>query len=269
MIARCAESPFATVGRVENIRPWMSWLQGRHYDKAPIKEAIIDIQISGAVTAILPALERINFSQHGYLERQSVLRSQLLGKLQAGEFTATTKQDQIGYQFVGAAGKQIVHCRVDGFAFSRLAPYETWEKFRDEARRLWQLYRQVAGDSAVTRIAVRYVNQMDLPANLRDFRDYIRTYPEISSDLSQLLAGFFMQVQIPQPDIGAMLFLNEALVPPTSPEVVSLVLDLDIFKDGLSLLTDDEIWDTMEVLRVRKNLVFEGCITNTTRELIS
>ena len=24
---------------------WMSWLRDRHYDKAPIKEAIIDIQV--------------------------------------------------------------------------------------------------------------------------------------------------------------------------------------------------------------------------------
>ena len=53
---------------------------------------------------------------------------------------------------------------------------------------------------------------------MRDFRDFIRSYPEISSDLPQQLAGFFMQVQIPQEDLGAMLILNEAMVPPAGPE---------------------------------------------------
>jgi uncharacterized protein (TIGR04255 family) len=104
---------------------------------------------------------------------------------------------------------------------------------------------------------------------MRDFRDYIRLYPEISSDLTQLLAGFFLQVQIPQEDLGAMLILNEAMVPPSGPNVVSVVLDIDVFKQGLKLESDDDVWNTMDAFRLRKNLIFEGCITNNTRELIS
>ena len=78
-----------------------------------------------------------------------------------------------------------------------------------------------------------------------------------------------MQVQIPQQDISAMLVLNEAMVPPSSPNVVSIVLDIDVFQQGLKLESDDEVWSTMEIFRLRKNLIFEGCITNNTRELIS
>jgi uncharacterized protein (TIGR04255 family) len=104
---------------------------------------------------------------------------------------------------------------------------------------------------------------------MRDFRDFIRLYPEVSADLTQQLAGFFLQVQIPQEDLGAMLLLNEAMVPPSGPNVTSVVLDIDVFKQGLKLESDDEVWNTLEVLRLRKNLVFEGCITNNMRELIS
>ena len=78
-----------------------------------------------------------------------------------------------------------------------------------------------------------------------------------------------MQVQIPQEDLGTTAILNEAMVPPSGPNVASVVLDIDVFRHGLKLESDDDVWSTMEVLRLRKNLIFEGCITNNTRELIS
>ena len=249
---------------------WMSWLKDRHYDKAPIREAIIDIQIENSSSLTLANLEKVGILlPQGYAERHRVMMGQLRGQLEAGVFTATASQDPMGYAFVGGEGKHVLQCKVNGFTFSRLAPYQTWEQFRGEAKKLWASYRQIVGALPVVRVGLRYVNQLDLPVPMRDFGDYIRSYPEISSDLPQLVAGFFMQVQIPQEDLGAMLVLNEAIVPPSVPDVVSVVLDIDVFKQGLKLESDDDVWNIMDTLRLRKNLIFEGCITNNTRELIS
>lgn len=248
----------------------MSWLKNRHYDRAPIREAIIDIQIENSSSLTLGNFERAGIlPPQGYAERHKMMRGQLRGQVEEGVLTATASQDPLGYAFVGGEGKHVVQFKVNGFAFSRLAPYQTWEQLRNEAKTLWDSYRQIVGAFPVVRIGLRYVNQLDLPVSMRDFRDYIRSYPEISSDLPQLLAGFFMQVQIPQEDLGAMLVLNEAIVPPSGPDVVSVVLDIDVFKQGLKLESDDDVWNIMDTLRLRKNLVFEGCITNNTRELIS
>jgi len=246
----------------------MAWLKNRHYDKAPIKEAIIDIHVENS-----PLLTPANFETiappEGYQKRQTLMMGQVRGQLLEGQLTATAKQDPMGYAFVGDEGKHIAEFRVNGFTFHRLAPYQTWAQFRNEAKILWDLYRQVAGALHVVRFGLRYVNQLDLPMPVRDFRDFIRSYPEVSSDLTQQLAGFFMQVRIPQEDLGAMLILNESMVPPSGPNAVSVVLDIDVFKQGLKLESDDEVWNTMEEFRLRKNLIFEGCITNNTRELIS
>jgi uncharacterized protein (TIGR04255 family) len=249
---------------------WMSWLKDRHYDKAPIKEAIIDIQIENSPSITVANFEKVeNSPPRGYAGRKKVMIGRLRGQLDGDILTATAKQDQMGYAFVGAEGKHVVQFRVNGFTFSRLAPYQTWEQLRNEAKRLWESYRQIVGALPVVRIGLRYVNQLDLPMPIRDFRDFIRLYPEVSADLSQHLAGFFLQVQIPQEDLGAMLILNETMVPPPGPDVASVVLDIDVFKQGIKLDSDDEVWNVLEALRVRKNLTFEGCITNNTRELIS
>ncbi len=248
----------------------MSWLRDRHYDKAPIKEAIIDLQVEHSPLLTLASFENAEIvPPPGYEERKTLMMGQIRSQMERGQLTATAKQDQLGYAFIGGQGKHVAQFRLNGFTFSRLAPYQTWEHLRDEAKMLWRSYRQIVGALPIVRVGLRYVNQLDLPLPVRDFRDFIRSYPEISSDLPQQLAGFFMQVQIPQEDIAATLILNEALVPPAGPEVVSLVLDIDVFRQGMKFESDDEVWDTLEVLRLRKNLVFEGCITNNTRELIS
>lgn len=248
----------------------MSWLKDRHYDKAPIKEAIIDIQIENSPSLTLANFEKMEIAPpRGYAERQKVMMGQLRGQLEGGILTATAKQDQMGYALVGGEGKHVVQFRLNSFTFSRLAPYQTWDQLRSEAKTLWESYRQIVRALPVVRVGLRYVNQLDLPMPMRDLRDFIRLYPEVSTDLTQQLAGFFLQVQIPQEDLGAMLILNEAMVPPSGPDVASVVLDIDVFKQGLKLESDDEVWNVLEALRLRKNLVFEGCITNNTRELIS
>jgi uncharacterized protein (TIGR04255 family) len=241
----------------------------RHYSKAPIKEAIVDFQIDPPSGLTVERLENITaFRTLGYTESRKLFIGRVEGKLEAGQLTAKAEQGQTGTQFFGADGKHVVQLRVNGFTFSRLAPYQSWEQVRDEAKKLWAIYRDVVGSAPVRRVGLRYVNQLDLPSTLRDFRDYIRTYPEISTELHQQLLTFVMQVIIPQPDIGGMLILNEALVPPSTPDLASVVLDIDLYKEGLQSLPDEEIWNVLEVLRVRKNVVFEGCITNSTRELI-
>jgi uncharacterized protein (TIGR04255 family) len=239
----------------------------RRYDRAPLREAVLDIRIKPIQS--VNVLESLHLSEYGYTEKKKILHGHLtLKTLEAGDLATSTEQEHAGFQFVGAERKYLAQFRVDGFTLTRLAPYEAWGTFRDEAQRLWPIYCQaMGGPIEVNRASLRYVNQLDIPMPIRDLRDYIRTYPEISSDLSQLLSSYFMQIHIPQVD-GCVLILSEALVPPPEPSKVSVVLDLDMIKEGLRLVTDDELWSTLELLRVRKNLAFEGCITNATRELI-
>lgn len=118
----------------------------------------------------------------------------------------------------------------------------------------------------ITRVAVRYVNQIDIPLSEIEYKDYFKTTPEVSPALPQGLSGFFMQLHFPQPDFGGLLVLTETAVPPPTLGTNSVVLDLDVFKE-VDTLTDEEVWPLLEKLRERKNEFFEGCITDRTRFL--
>ncbi len=65
-----------------------------------------------------------------------------------------------------------------------------------------------------------------------------------------------------------MLIINEALAPQTNPEIITIILDLDLFRQQVWDSSDEDIWLFLEKLRHRKNEVFEASITDRTRELI-
>jgi uncharacterized protein (TIGR04255 family) len=156
---------------------------------------------------------------------------------------------------------------MNGFTFSRLTPYQTWAEFRTEARRLWNIYRAIAEPSTVVRVAVRNVNRIDIPLPVNDFSDYLRTYPQVSSDLPQGLAGYFMHLSLPLEEIKGHAMIIETIIPPVRPEFVSLVLDIDVFRTE-NLPTDDNgVWELLEQFRNVKDNVFEACITPKARSL--
>ena len=95
-----------------------------------------------------------------------------------------------------------------------------------------------------------------------------RTFPEIPSDLSESISGYFMQLQIPKPEIEANLVLNQGVIPPPDDSVVSVLLDIDLFRFCDDLSNDSSFWDILEVLHEGIDQIFEACITDEMRELI-
>jgi uncharacterized protein (TIGR04255 family) len=238
-----------------------------HYENAPITEALIDIRVElPASETGLQVLESVHDGvKNTYPGKKK--RLYLQGQLSAGdEVGASATQTVMGYSFSSEDGKQIFQARRDGFTFSRLRPYGSWPQLRDEARRLWHIYREAVNPDKVTRVAVRYINQIDIPVSTIDYKDYFRTTPEVSPELPQALSGFFMQLQFPEADFGGLLILTQTTVPPPNPATNSVILDLDVFKQT-GLVSDDDVWGVLETLRNRKNEFFEGCITEKTRAL--
>jgi uncharacterized protein (TIGR04255 family) len=241
----------------------------KHYSRAPINEAVIDLRVDLPPDVTLEALAAIRVGEETAYPRTG-RRGHVQWKVSlAPEIEPTSTDPGRGHVFSSEDTRQVFQARLDGFSFSRLTPYDRWDSFRDEARRLWARYRALARPEAVTRIAVRYINRLDLPLPLSDLKDYLRTLPEVSPDLPQALSACFMQLQIPQDDLKSMLILNEAIIPPPRPEVVSVLLDIDLFRD-VDVPSDEEaLWALFEDLHVRKNDVFEASITDRTRELFA
>jgi uncharacterized protein (TIGR04255 family) len=242
-----------------------------HYEKAPITEALIDIRAQLSPELRFEDLQAVKKHLSADYPRGET-RNLGEATLQFGQAVkASAAQRPLGLMFRNLNDTQVVQFRIDGYTFSRLKPYESWENLRNEAKRLWDVYREVLRPTKVLRVAVRYINQLELPGPKVEPEEYLNTYPLASSKLAPELRDFgpyLMSLSFHQQDLKGMLVLNEALVAPTAPDVISIVLDLDLFVDNPPVTNEQELWLLFEKLRERKNLYFEACITPKTQELI-
>ncbi len=244
--------------------------KGLRFSKSPLTEAVLDIQVKPRDELTLIALEDIQKGHEAeYPTRQNRMYFQSEFSIDPDKPLSIASRSQIGYNFVSVDERQIVQVGLNGFTFNRLVPYESWETFSAEARVWWNIYRNIAKPEAIIRLAVRYINRLDLPLPVEDLKDYLKTVPEISGDLSQELSGYFMQLRLPQDDIEGNLILSEALIAPVKPNAISVVLDIDLFRDSKIPNNEEAIWEYFEQLRIKKNIIFLACITERTKELIS
>jgi uncharacterized protein (TIGR04255 family) len=242
------------------------------YPNAPITEALIDIRVSHQQGISLEKLKKFGAEVRGEYPNESP-RDILQGQI---DFSMSSPQTQssrttVGYIFHSIDRRQAVQARLDGFTFSRFAPYQDWHRLIDEARRLWTVYVATLGPTAALRIAVRYVNQINLPLaeGTLNFEDYLRTFPKMDIDGDVLLQQFFLRLVMPQEDLSAQLILTESLLPPQGSSL-GIILDIDLFRENLSLdVRTSGIWDMLEQFRARKNKYFEASITDKTRKLFA
>ncbi len=240
--------------------------QRPHYNRAPIIQALIDVQVKNDTWIDLAAFNSPSTEiKADYPTAAPVFTGNATIQLVP---SGTSKLDvsQIGYSHNGRSDhKYVFQARQEGLTVSRLAPYETWEKLRDEFLRIWRWYAGVVKPKEIMRLAVRYTNRFDLPLPFRDFKDYLSTAPEIGGGLPAGLSGFAMQLQIPQADLPGMIICNEALVPPIREGVASVLVDIDVFQTEKIPYNFSE---RLELLHDTENKFFEGSITDKARELI-
>lgn len=240
----------------------------QHYPNAPITEAIIDLRVTCGDGIELALLKQVGDEVQTHYPKQEEL-FEAVGQMEVGRRggSASVRQTHVGWKFISEDRKQIVQSRLNGYTFSRLAPYDRWEPFRDEAKRLWDVYRRRVTPGTVERVAVRYINRVDIPGPSVDLKDYFRTSPEIAPELPQQLEGYFMQLRLPFPEISGHCLVNQTIVPPPQEGVVSVVLDIDLFRDQDPPTGEPGIWGFFETLHDAKNRVFEACITDAARSL--
>ncbi len=240
-----------------------------HYAKAPITEATIDLRVTLPDEVRIEQLEVLQQAlQENFPESQKIYVSEL--SFQFGdEPLADNQQQHTGFRLISEDKKTIVQIRTDGFAFSVLNPYDSWIPFCGQARSLWDRYRNAMKPAQVGRIAVRYINRLDIPYEEVELKDFLRTFPELSPGLPQVLLGYFMQLVIPQNDIKGSAVINQTIVPPSEPHTTSVLLDIEVFCEKELPANEDDIWTLFEQLRNSKNTIFKACLTPRAEALIS
>lgn len=236
-----------------------------HLDKAPIREAVLDIKVLPREDIASDELDTfVESVKDEFPERRPIQSFQ-------AEFAVSSEAAgvrSIPPQLLGTicwneAKTRAVQGRLDGFTVNHVQSYESWTVLRRQALTLWRQYVEIARPRQVIRCALRYINRLELPV-LVDMSTNLQTRPEVSPDLPQLVEDFFMRVIVPFSDArkASITQASEPLLEAAS-TTRGLILDIDAFSTRSFEVDDDAIWQEFDELRIIKNRCFFKSLSET------
>jgi uncharacterized protein (TIGR04255 family) len=238
----------------------------RYLSKAPIREAVIDIQVTPPVS--LDALKEISGRLKDRPHSQNELWFAAIGFQinEDGQGSANAGRSPTGYRYTFENLPYVLQCQVNGFTFSHLPPYGNWEEMSKRAKELWEIYLETAKPENVSRIAVRYINSLQIPLPIMDFADYLNVPPLVPEGLPQSLASFLQSFVIVDNSTETVAVVTQVLEEqlPES-KVATLIFDIDASKTYSGITPNTiKMWAILEELRNFKNRIFFKYLTEKT-----
>lgn len=238
----------------------------KHLNNAPIVEAVIDIRISRepAISADIFAGLTPSIGQK-YSAAQSIHSFEARFGIESGKITdPAQRRADFGWRY--QAGTEVAQFRVDGFTFSKLEPYTTWEDVFGEAFRLWEVYLSLARPAQLSRLAVRYINRMRVSGS-RSINEFLEAPPALPPPIPPVMKDFLTRVHVADEPRSSAAVIVQALEPQFDPNVMSLLLDIDAYYEQSVDPTDPELPALFEQLRKLKNEIFYASITEKSAEM--
>jgi uncharacterized protein (TIGR04255 family) len=245
-----------------------------HLPRAPIAEAVIDIRARGAAIleegALKPLLEA-KLAGYQFLDslREIEIQHEVLSVGETPPSSVIRDLGWKGLRFQSVDKRHIVQFNRNGFVFSRLDPYDTWQQLHDQGMRLWKDYVEVAQPIEIHRIGLRYINRIQLPLNELRFEDYLEPAPVPPRALDLPFHGFMHQDTLAVPGYPYAMNIIRTIQPPVGQNGVGfgLILDIDVFTNQGFELDKTTLERRLLEMRWLKNKVFFGSVTPKARAL--
>jgi uncharacterized protein (TIGR04255 family) len=236
----------------------------RHLRHAPITEALVDLRAAPTVgfggAEVVDRLKSALSDRYPRYSERRAFEARL--EVRKGQALAPKGTDKglHGHFFQSEDGRDIAQFRVDGFTYNRLAPYTDGESVITEALRLWELHAEVTRPFMVSRVALRYINTLELPAQA-DIHALLTHVPATPDGSPGGVQSFLARVETLDADSGRRVITTQALAPGMPPDRVNVVIDIDAFQMGDLGVSPAALRSTLDELRELKNAVFFGSIT--------
>jgi uncharacterized protein (TIGR04255 family) len=173
-------------------------------------------------------------------------------------------------QFLNDEETRLVQVWPNTLAINRLKPYGSWNTYKEEILSQLKVYQQVSGQDGLTRIGLRYINRIELPASEpqgADLGAYLVSIPKVSTSIPQAYRSFLMQLDIPyEDDPPTNLRLILGTVPPQVADSVAVMLDLDMVTEPEHVPSLDSVSDWLEKAHGRLEEAFDSSLTDRTHK---
>lgn len=240
------------------------------YARAPIISAVIEFRLVSEITSRDFERLKVKFLQlKWHAEEQIEFQLQL----QPGATVPAPIQRVSGLRYTAPDADKVIAVDLRSYSMTVLPPYMGWQALLDAFWTHHATWREIAGKRALGRIGVRYVNRFDIPTEngkaieLRDYLNFTTTEPAL---LDEPVRGIHMQVNGGIKADDLRVNLSTTTVESPIIDHASVTLDIDLYREGVDVpQSDADIEAYLGVIRHRRTEIFEQCITDEMRRVIS
>jgi len=239
------------------------------YLNAPIREAVFDIRVDKLeINDVHDLLQMKELITNDFPVKDIV--HNITGMLEFSPFKPNetkTVNNLNGFIFISEDKTKQLQVRLDGLTFNVLKPYDNWETHFDLFIKVWNIYNDKFKPNQINRIASRFINRIEIPIPLNSFQDYFSNMPPIPKCLPQTITNFFMQIQVPCDNLRTAVITET--IEPLQEKILPFILDIDVSQKVINDNSIENLVSIFNEIRILKNNIFENCITDKTRNLIS
>jgi uncharacterized protein (TIGR04255 family) len=143
-----------------------------------------------------------------------------------------TEKRAMGFRFKSADGTHVAHFMHDGLVVNWVkASYPLYEKSINRMQRFWDLYESHFNPIGVDHVALRYINQLQLPLHPKKvlrFSDYIKNGPNLPEIEGLAFNGFQHYAELVKLPEGIRSRVMTATLNPTD-DTLPLLFDYEAF----------------------------------------
>ena len=235
-------------------------LKAEGFPVAPIIEAIMDVQFEGGLTA--EEVSQLADALGAFYPTRTETR-------QAGfsyDFSTETVDVQEARSMFRLDGKdatELALIRPDGFSASQLTPYKSWDLLFDRFARDWSEADRVLGSRKASRLAVRYINRIDVPVDdcgIAEHEEYLTAHIRMPEGIPSV-TDFYLRFAFPVLDIGALATVQSAVMPQAVEGKASFAIDIDLAKSEGLAADREGLLEQLSRFREPKNEIYRQMLT--------
>lgn len=197
------------------------------------------------------------FSERAEVHRLGVTIQQASGKVSAPS-VIEAGPDRI--QLKRSDGSAMVQVGARQLVINQLQPYQDWKTFCELILRIYATYNDVVGGGTLSRIGLRYINQIGLSGQACN--EVITIWPSLANSLNKNISSFYQRYELIHDNPDGLLIHQTGLIGEENKKIV--VLDLDFISNAVSSLTSrDSISDWLNRAHDRVEEAFIDSLTPT------
>jgi len=236
----------------------------RQYRKAPLVEALCEVAFKGrepwdwTVPGLLYERVKADFPVKRQAQSVDVVVESSAGiHQQVRQYMQFLRQDETA----------LIQIRPDLLAIHHLPPYPGWDSFKQLILDQMDHYRHTVNPEAITSIALRYINRIEIEAERIALDDYFMSVPLLPDPIPQIFQDFVFQTNIPyEAPPSVMRFVFGTV--PQNQELGKLGFLLDLRMASLegNDLMAEEVSDWIESAHMHIETAFDSVLTEKTHK---